>query len=74
MITKPSVIIGMILVTLLAVPTGVFASVNDRRDLSEEQRESRLYNENGYVISNRDRPPINPDFAPDESCFEGEFG
>lgn len=43
--------------------TTVHASV----ELSEEQRESGFYNENGHP-KQADRPAINPDFDPDESC------
>jgi hypothetical protein len=36
-------------------------------EATEEQLESGFFNEYGYVIL-QNRPAINPDFAPDESC------
>jgi hypothetical protein len=51
---------------MLMVPN-VSASVS--QELSEEEKESGFYRENGSVISNtKERPAINPDFAPDEDC------
>ena len=34
----------------------------------EEERESGFYREDGFPKDTEDRPAINPDFAPDESC------
>ena len=36
--------------------------------ISEEEKESGFYNENGFPKYTHDRPAINPDFAPDEDC------
>ena len=62
---KSVMITGATIVILLLIPTThVFA-----RDLTDKERESGFYRENGSVISNtKERPAINPDFAPDRSC------
>lgn len=64
--------IGIMVVTLL-MPNVVLASYDDnepREPFTEEERESGFYHENGYAISSqRNRPAINPDFAPDYSCL-----
>jgi hypothetical protein len=53
----------------LLMPNIVFASTNNpQQDFTEEERESGFYNAEGYVLNDKDRPPINPDFAPDEDC------
>jgi hypothetical protein len=40
---------------------------------TEEERESGFYNENGYVKGQNNRPQINLEFAPDESCLFDVF-
>ena len=58
------IVLGLIPVLMLTVPNTLFAS-----ELSEEEKESGFYRENGSVISNtKERPAINPDFNPDEDC------
>lgn len=51
----------------LAIPLNALdlAFASSGRDLTEEERESGLYNEKGYVRSQSQRAAINPDFAPD---------
>ena len=66
---KSSLIIGIIILTatLTFLPADlVFAP---SRDLTEVERESGFYNEEGYELSQSERPAINPDFDPDESCL-----
>lgn len=67
--------IGIMAATLL-IPNTVFtnASLNEpREELTDEERESGLYNEEGYLSAKHTRPPINPDFDPDESCKFDSF-
>gem|GEM_PF-2832311 len=51
---------------MLMVPN-VSASVN-QEELSEKERESGFFNEDGGVKYTEDRPAINPDFDPDRDC------
>ena len=59
------IFLGLIPVLMLTVPN-VYSSVSE--ELSEEEKESGFYNDNGSVKYTKDRPAINPDFAPDEDC------
>lgn len=69
MTLKSYVIIGVIIATFLA-PSVNSDIATIARDLTENERESGFYNENGYAISSQSaRLPINPDFSPDESCL-----
>ncbi len=43
-------------------------SLNKLKFRIEEERESGFYREDGFPKDTEDRPAINPDFAPDESC------
>ncbi|MGH9926622.1 MAG: hypothetical protein ACREAS_08165 [Nitrososphaera sp.] len=70
--TKYVVMIGIMAVTLL-MPNVAFASTIGGRDLTEKERESGMYNEDGYTLSQSSRPAINPDFDPDESCLFDVF-
>jgi hypothetical protein len=71
---KSSVIIGAIIATLLtsSVNSAVVATTTGR-DLTEDERKSGFYSEKGYELPQRDRPAINPDFSPDESCLFDVF-
>jgi hypothetical protein len=60
-----SYIIIAIAIIVLTVPT---VNASSGRVLSEEERESGFYDEDGYP-KQADRPAINPDFAPDYSCL-----
>jgi hypothetical protein len=53
-------------VIFIALQQTVFASAN--QELSKEEKESGFYTEGGFPKYNKDRPAINPDFAPDEDC------
>jgi hypothetical protein len=66
MTTKIVMIGMMIMITTLAVPNVAYASV--QQDLSEEERESGFYDEEGYPLNTQDRPVVNPAFDPDEDC------
>jgi hypothetical protein len=66
MTTKIVMIGMMIMITTLAVPNVAYASM--QQDLSEEERESGFYDEEGYPLNTQDRPVVNPAFDPDEDC------
>ena len=56
----------MLMALILSIPTiTTYATV--RQDLSEEQKASGFYDEEGFP-KQKERPAINPDFAPDEDC------
>jgi hypothetical protein len=59
-----SIIIVLIALIAVGIPTTVFANVS--QELSEEERESGFWGERDFVT--HDRPAINPDFVPNESC------
>lgn len=69
MTLKSYVIIAIIVATLLTSSVNsVVASI--ARDLTEKEKESGFYHENGYAIfSQSARPAINPDFALDVNCL-----
>ena len=61
------IFLGLMPVLMLMVPN-VSASAN-QEELSEKERESGFYyTESGSPKHTKDRPAINPDFAPDQDC------
>jgi hypothetical protein len=72
MTIKSTVVIGAILVMLLIPITIVPVSANQEETQTyidgKEGRESGFYRDDGYSKDTKDRPAINPDFAPDRSC------
>lgn len=53
----------------LLVPNVAFAALNNPREpFTEMERESGLYNEEGYLLDISKRPAINPDLDVDEDC------
>lgn len=71
--TLKYVVIGIMTAALLVlVPNVPFvnASLNEPREpLTEEEMESGFYNEEGYLLGKNNRPAINLDLDPDESCL-----
>ena len=70
-IHKISLIMGIIVATLVLPTIHVSASQEEPEQTQtriEEERESGFYREDGFPKATEDRPAINPDFAPDESC------
>lgn len=76
MTLKVSVImIGFLIGTVnISGIAAAFGSQDPDRELTEKERESGFFNEEGYVNSVQfTRPPTNPDFDPDESCLFDAF-
>jgi len=70
---KSSVIIVVIIATLV-LPTIPVSASEDKPEQTqtyvkgERERESGFYRDDGYPKDTENRPAINPNFAPDESC------
>jgi hypothetical protein len=68
-----SIIIVLAILTVMATVVDTLPAIAGRRDLNQEERESVMYQDNGYVKSQSNRPAINPDFDPDRSCLFDTF-
>jgi len=67
------VLIGAIIVMMLVSSTTTYVSASQEKPEQtqiyvEEEIESGFYRDDGFPKDTKDRPAINPDFAPDRSC------
>ena len=71
---KGAIIVGAIIVMMLVSTTTYASATQEKPEQTqiyvndEEERESGFYREDGYPRDTKNRPSINPDFAPDRSC------
>ena len=71
-----SIAVALAMVLAIAIAPVAFASSDEEEKPEqtqtyvgdEEERESGFYREDGYPRDTKNRPAINPDFAPDRSC------
>ncbi len=69
---KSVMITGVTIVMMLVLTTTYVSASQEKPEqtqvLIEEEIESGFYRDDGFPKATKDRPAINPDFAPDESC------
>jgi hypothetical protein len=68
---KSVMITGVIIVMMLVSTTTYVSASQEKPEQTQvliEEEIDLLYRDDGFPKATKDRPAINPDFAPDESC------